>query len=1043
MHINCLMILLFVVKLVVGVTELDSLLEIKRGIREDASGKVLSSWDPKSFSSNGCPVDWYGITCSNGHVTSIMLDALGLVGSFHFASFTMLRNLSISGNSFEGTVSNEIGSVSSLEYLDVSSNLLHGPLPVVITSLKRLVHLNLSLNNLEGTVPSSLGNLKQLKYLDLLSNNFSGDVMDLLSQLGSVVYVDLSSNGFIGTLDLGLGSDQFVSAIEYLNVSDNNIGGNLFAHDGLPYFDNLEVFDASRNQFVGTVPSFNFMVSLRILRLGSNKLSGSLPEALLQESSMILSELDLSLNELIGPVMSISSITLRSLNLSSNKLTGMLPLIIGHCATIDLSSNLLSGNLSRIQAWGNYVEEIDLSSNLLTGTFPIQTSQFLRLTSFKISNNTIGGTLLPGLFNSARLNYLNMSFNNFNGTIPIQQNDSLVNLEFLDLSHNSLTDHLPRGFGNFRNLALLDLSNNQIEGDIPDNLPGSLTVLDVSYNNLSGVVPENLKNFPDSSFHPGNVLLSFPHSVSSPQDDRNINTGHTSRNRSYIKPALIAGLIGAVFSLALLTLIVCYRTQQHHKKNQHSKKIIEQENQQEISSVVATSAPNSSPKFTTTAEHSISVGEGPKDLMAERKVEEAFPIVPVPVMSLGNPSSSSNTHEEMLPGSLKVCSPDKLIGELHLFHSSLVFSAQDLSSAPAEMIGRSCHGTLYKAILQSGHVLAVKWLKEGIAKGRKEFAREVTKLGSIKHPNLVSLQGYYWGPREYEKMLISNYIDAPCLSLYLNEADARNLPTLDLVDRYRIAVDIARCISYLHNEIAIPHAEQVLTAGALGYRPPEFCSTSKPCPDDSGPQWGGGGSDRVEDMLKVALRCILPADERPDMRSVLEDLTPIAENAMEFELRNKILICLFYHFKLDIIASVNGDNCGIWACGEGKHTTHCYGIAYPSPDEDTRKTQPLSEGTNFDLKTQGEIQPEALVTDLSGPGTKYQVDQTQSTRFEVSDPDHNKGKTSSEVEPNTEPLLLATVGDIQALLGDSKDDLKDESDEEMFEAGEEMDEEIL
>lgn len=263
MHITCLMILLFV-KLVVGVTELDSLLEIKRGITEDASGKVLSSWDPKSFSSNGCPVDWYGITCSNGHVTSLMLDGLGLVGSFHFDSvsgLSMLRNLSISGNSFQGTVSNEVGSISSLEYLDVSSNLLHGPLPIVITSLKRLVHLNLSVNNFEGTVPSSLGNLIQLKYLDLHSNNFSGNVMDLLSQLGSVSYVDLSSNGFIGTLDLGLGSDQFVSAIEYLNVSDNNIGGNLFAHDGLSYFDNLEVFDASRNQFVGTVPSFNFMVS--------------------------------------------------------------------------------------------------------------------------------------------------------------------------------------------------------------------------------------------------------------------------------------------------------------------------------------------------------------------------------------------------------------------------------------------------------------------------------------------------------------------------------------------------------------------------------------------------------------------------------------------------------------------------------------------------------------------------------------------------------------------------------------------------------------
>ncbi|KAL8211397.1 hypothetical protein R6Q57_005834 [Mikania cordata] len=980
MHTKCLMILLLV-KLAVGTTELDSLLEIKRGIQDDSSGKVFGSWNPKSLASNGCPLDWYGITCSSGHVTALMLDGLGLVGSFSFnliTGLTMLRNLSISSNQFEGTISNEIGSVASLEYLDVSSNLFHGQLSVSVTNLKRLVQLNLSFNNLEGRVPSSFGNLKQLKYLDLHSNNFTGNVMDFLSQLGGVVHVDLSSNGFIGNLDLGLGSDEFVSGIEYLNVSHNGLDGDLFSHDGMPFFDNLETFDASNNQFTGSIPSFNFMVSLRIIRLSGNKLTGSLPEALLQESSIVLAELDLSLNELKGPVGSISSTTLRSLNLSSNKLTGILPLIVGHCAIIDLSNNLLSGNLSRIQGWGNYVEVINLSSNLLTGTLPIQTSQFLRLTSFKISNNSIGGvlspilatypeietidfshnrftgTLLPSLFNTTRLTYLNMSFNNFSGTIPVQENNSLLSLEFLDLSHNSLNDHLPREIGNYQNLSLLDVSNNYLEGGIPDNLPGALKVLNVSYNNLSGIVPENLKNFPDSAFHPGNDLLSFPYSSSSPKDVPNMSTGHRSQKRSYITPVLIAGLIGGVFSLALLTFIVLYRTQQYHETN-HSKKSSEKQgNQQEISSVHATSAPNSSPKFTTTSEHDVSVIEVPNDTGAKRKAEEAFP-----------PSSSSDPHEEMPPGSLDVCSPDKLIGELHLFHSSLVFSAQELSSAPAEMIGRSCHGTLYKAVLQSGHVLAVKWLKEGIAKGRKEFAREVTKLGSIKHPNLVSLQGYYWGPREYEKMLISNYIDAPCLSLYLNEVDAKNLPVLNLDDRYRIAVDIARCLSYLHNERAIPHgnlkssnilleppamthplltdyslhrlmtssgtAEQVLTAGALGYRPPEFCSTSKPCPSLKSDVYAFGvillelvtgkcsaemilGSSGevvdltewvsllcvenrciecidlqildsrdelvkvAEDMIQVALRCILAAEERPDMRSVMHDLTLIMES---------------------------------------------------------------------------------------------------------------------------------------------------------------------
>ena len=174
---------------------------------------------------------------------------------------------------------------------------------------------------------------------------------------------------------------------------------------------------------------------------------------------------------------------------------------------------------------------------------------------------------------------------------------------------------------------------------------------------------------------------------------------------------------------------------------------------------------------------------------------------------------------------------------------------------------------------------------------------------------------------------------------------------------------MARCLHYLHNEKAIPHgnlksknvlletpnqnvlltdyslhriltaagtAEQVLNAGALGYSPPEFSSSSKPCPSlksdvyafgvillelltgrNSGEvvsgilPWVADLTDWVrflveanrssdcfdrllldkhsgerparilDDMLKVALRCILPASERPDMKTVFEDLLAI------------------------------------------------------------------------------------------------------------------------------------------------------------------------
>uniref|UniRef100_A0A5B7C3N7 Protein kinase domain-containing protein n=1 Tax=Davidia involucrata TaxID=16924 RepID=A0A5B7C3N7_DAVIN len=1009
----CLIILLLV-ELAIGTLDSDALLELKKGIQKDPFGKVLGSWDSKSLASDGCPQNWYGISCSDGCVTSITLNDMGLVGNFDFSAIArlkMLRNLSVANNQLLGTITKEVGSIESLESFDLSCNKFHGSIPSQLTNLKKLVLLNLSSNNFEGTIPSGFGNLEQLTYLDLRSNAFSGDVMRLLSQLGSVVHVDLSSNQFSGSLDLGLGNSSFVATIQYLNISHNTLAGELFPNDGMPYFDSLDVFDASYNQFVGNVPSFNFIVSLSILRLGSNQLNGSLPEALLQDSSMILSELDLSFNQLEGPIGSITSATLKNLNLSSNKLSGSLPAKVGHCAIIDLSNNMLSGNLSRIQNWGNYVEIIELSSNSLTGTLPNQTSQFLRLTLFKISNNSLEGVLppvlgmypelkiidfslnqlngflLPSLFNSTRLTDLNLSYNSFTGPIPLQtflglpladstQNLSLVSL---DLSHNSLTGHLPLEIGKFHNMVCLDLSNNHFEGGIPDDLPNELKGFNVSYNNLSGVIPENLRRFPDSAFHPGNSLLIFPYPP--PSSSYMTLGGHRSHKKFAIKAALIAGLVGGFFVIALLTILIYYRPHWHESRRNSSEGNGEGKGiQQGVSSLPHVSAlhknvdsslislnfphdHSSSSQMGSAHEHvdTASVVQRPKDLGMSESVRKNEGISStVSLMSSANPSSSENQHLSENTGSLKIPSPDKLAGDLYLFDDSLMFTAEELSRAPAEVIGRSCHGMLCKAVLDSGHVLAVKWLKEGISKGRKGFTREAKKLGNIKHPNLVSLRGYYWGPKEHEKLIISNYINAPCLAFYLHGTDPRKLLPLSLDERLKVAVDVARCLNYLHNERAIPHgnlkstnilieapnlnalltdyslhrlmtsagtAEQVLNAGALGYRPPEFASTNKPCPSllsdvyafgvillelltgktaeivSGNPgvadltEWVRllaaenrsiecfdrlilGSHDEhppggLDDMLRVAFRCILPACERPDMKTIFEDLSSI------------------------------------------------------------------------------------------------------------------------------------------------------------------------
>lgn len=293
---------LLLVAIALGNSDIDALLELKKSIQNDPSSLVLNSWDSKSLDSDGCPQNWYGILCSEGNVISITLDNAGLVGEFNFLAVSglkMLRNLSVRNNQFTGSILH-IGPMESLEFLDLSLNKFNGLVPSNLVELHNLLYLNLSSNEFEGTLPSGFHKLEQLKYLDLHSNNFSGDIMHIFSQMGSVVHVDLSSNRFSGTLDLGLGDDSFLSSIRYINISHNSLTGELFAHDGMPYLDNLVVFDASSNQLVGSIPSFTFVVSLKILRLGCNQLQGSLPEALLKESSMLLSELDLSQNKLEG-----------------------------------------------------------------------------------------------------------------------------------------------------------------------------------------------------------------------------------------------------------------------------------------------------------------------------------------------------------------------------------------------------------------------------------------------------------------------------------------------------------------------------------------------------------------------------------------------------------------------------------------------------------------------------------------------------------------------------------------------------------------------
>ncbi|XP_050368830.1 MDIS1-interacting receptor like kinase 2-like, partial [Argentina anserina] len=78
------------------------------------------------------------------------------------------------------------------------------------------------------------------------------------------------------------------------------------------------------------------------------------------------------------------------------------------------------------------------------------------------------------------------------GHIP-SEFGSLKDLEYLDLSTNRLNESIPSTLGGFSNLHYLNLSNNQFSKNIPFQLGNLLSQLDLSHNNLSSSIPRSLE----------------------------------------------------------------------------------------------------------------------------------------------------------------------------------------------------------------------------------------------------------------------------------------------------------------------------------------------------------------------------------------------------------------------------------------------------------------------------------------------------------------------------------------------------------------------
>ncbi|XP_057498764.1 probably inactive leucine-rich repeat receptor-like protein kinase IMK2 [Actinidia eriantha] len=554
------------------------------------------------------------------------------------------------------------------------------------------------------------------------------------------------------------------------------------------------------NALTGPVPnSLGSLPNLRGVYLFNNRLSGSIPASI--SLCPVLQTLDLSKNQLTGTIFpSIANSTrLYRLNLSFNSISGSIPVSLSLSPSLTflaLQSNNLSGSVP--DSWGSGTENktyhlqiLTLDHNLISGRIPTSLSKLGSLEMLSLSHNRFDGTIPNELGALSKLQMLDLSENDINGKIP-ESIDRLQNLSVLNLNNNHFNGQIPETIGNISKIAQLDLSNNNFSGEIPNSLSKLplLTSFNVSFNNLSGLVPSLLsKKFNSSSFV-GNLQLCgySPLSPCPSPPPETLPSPSQSKHRHHKLSTKDIILIAAGALLVVLLLLCCVLLGCLIKRKAKAK------------------------------------GKNGKNATQAK----AVPAIGAEVESGG-----------------------EVGGKLVHFDGPFIFAADDLLCATAEIMGKSTYGTIYKATLEDGNQVAVKRLREKVAKGQKEFEAEVAELGKIRHTNLLALRAYYLGPKG-EKLLVFDYMSNGSLASFLHARGPETAVTWPT--RMKIAMGVTRGLCYLHTQENIIHgnltssnvlldeqsnpkisdvglsrlmttaanANVIATAGSLGYRAPEL-----------------------------------------------------------------------------------------------------------------------------------------------------------------------------------------------------------------------------
>ncbi|XP_019255874.1 PREDICTED: receptor-like protein 12 [Nicotiana attenuata] len=445
--------------------ERDALLEFKRGLIDDFDR--LSTWGDEEDKKDCCK--WKGIECDkrSGHVT--VLDLHSEVSCPGHACFAPILT---------GKLGPSLLELQHLNYLDLSLNGFdRSEIPRFISSLKRLEYLNLSSSDFSGVIPTQLMNLTSLRILDLGNNN-QLIVKDLgwLSHLSSLEFLRLGGNDFQASNWF-----QEITKVPSLKELDLNVCG-------------LSKFVPSRADLANSS-----LISLSVLHLCCNEFSSSAEYSWLFNFSTSLTSIDLSNNQLDGPIDDRfgSLMYLEHLNLADQfNHKGGVPSSFGNLTRLrylDISNTRtyqwLPELFHRLSGSRKTLEVLGLNDNSMFGSL-VNVTRFSALKRLYLQHNVLNGFFTERFGQVSSLEYLDLSDNQMRGPLPDLA--LFPSLRELHLGSNQFQGRIPQGIGKLSQLRILDVSSNRLEG-LPESMGqlSNLESLDASYNVLKGTITES------------------------------------------------------------------------------------------------------------------------------------------------------------------------------------------------------------------------------------------------------------------------------------------------------------------------------------------------------------------------------------------------------------------------------------------------------------------------------------------------------------------------------------------------------------------------